>query len=286
MEPTQKTTGQPGLAECKTIHCLERMAVVYPSGNTTAIIFDQLPDYDPKILNNQVMQAWKSRYPDQPEIEQCCIVTTPQDPCALARVTMLGGEFCGNATRSALWLLAAGKQRTGLIEVSGTNRPLIFRVRGEEVMLEMPTPREGKLVRQVKEGWLVQLDGIAQLVTTKGTEQTLRKLLQNLLSNNAYGLINQPAVGVSSYDQTTKRAAFCVWVKAVATIFDETACGSGTCAIGIATAWKSGRSSVLRVIQPSGEVIRTETAYAPGAVTISFIAGSVKVLYDGKFKLA
>jgi diaminopimelate epimerase len=149
----------------------------------------------------------------------------------------------------------------------------------------MPLPQGGELVRRVSEGWLVQLDGIAQLVTAPEQEQTPRQLLESLLSGNKYQLTEQPAVGVSVYDEASKRAAFCVWVKEVGTIIDETACGSGTCAIGVAQAWETGRSTMLDVIQPSGEAIRTEASYGPGAVNGSFIAGGVKMLYDGALEL-
>lgn len=298
MKPLQPALGQfetvssPDLAileterELEPIQRLERLVVAYPSGNTTAIVFDALPDYDPKALNGQILQAWMSQYPNQPEIEQCCIITQPRDSDAIARVEMLGGEFCGNATRSALWLLTNGKPRAGLVEVSGVDRPLIFGVRNKEVSLEMPLPRNGELVRRVKEGLLVQLDGITQLVATEPqNDQTPRQLLTSLLQVDKYRLGQQPCVGVTYYDPTTGKAQFCVWIKAVDTIFDETACGSGTCAIGVAQVWETRKSAVLEVIQPSGEIIRTEATYRPEGVDRSFIAGGVKILYDGALGL-
>ncbi len=289
MKPTELTAGSFETAtnpELAPIRCLERIVVAYPSGNTTAIIFDEITDCNRKLLNKRVMQAWKLQQPEQPEIEQCCIITNPKDPDAIARVEMLGGEFCGNATRSALWLLAGGKRRTGLVEVSGVNRPLIFS-RDKEVMLEMPLPRGGELVRRVPEGLLVQLDGIAQLVVTEPPSgQAPRQPLTSLLETNRYNVTMQPAVGVSYYDKTSRKAEFCVWVKDVDTIFDETACGSGTCAIGVAQSWLACKSIALDVIQPSEEVIRTETSYKPSGVDASFIKGAVSVLYDGSLELA
>lgn len=290
MKPTETTAGQFEVVqknelERGPLRRIERVAVAYPSGNTTAIIFDQMSGYGPKALNQQIMQAWKSQKPDQPEIEQCCTIAKPQDPDAIARIEMFGGEFCGNATRSALWLVADGQRRTGLVEVSGVDRPLIFSVRDKEVMLEMPLPKDGELVRQVPEGLLVQLDGIAQLVANK-PEQTPRQLLTSLLQQNKYNLAAQPCVGVCFYDQASRKAQFCVWIKEVDTIFDETACGSGTCAIGVAQAWETGRSTTLDVIQPSGEVINTEAVCKPGGVDASFITGAVKILYDGAMELS
>jgi len=265
---------------------LERVAIVSPSGNTTAVVFDQVSDTDRAVLNNRVMQGWKTARPDLPEVEQCCTVTTPQDPTATGRVEMFGGEFCGNAARSAIWLLTGGKNYIGLIEVSGVDSPLTFKVRNGAVRLEMPVPSTGELVRPVKEGRLVQLGGIMQLVVTEPQDSlSPRQLLTSLLQENTYNLNNQPAVGVTYYDETSGRAEFSVWVKEVNTVFDETACGSGTSAIGIAQLWPNYSSVSIDVIQPSGEIINTEAIYRAGTRMESYITGTADVLYDGALKL-
>lgn len=265
---------------------LRRVAIAYPSGNTTAVIFDQLLSNNRKMLNDDIMQTWKITNSDRPEVEQCCFVTLPSSPEAVGRVEMFGGEFCGNATRSAIWLITKGQDYEGKIEVSGVEKPLAFRVLDGDVSVEMPLPENKILVQSVAEGSLVQLDGISQFVVTSPENgQTPRQMLTDLLTPNKYDLCNQPAVGVSYYDRTSRRAEFCVWVKEVDTIFDETACGSGTSAIGIATATETEQSVDLDVVQPSGEVIRTQAAYAEDQVTESFIAGKVDILYDGEYKL-
>lgn len=275
------------IPEQQRLDKLKRTAITYPSGNTTAVIFDQLLGADRKKLNEQVMQTWKTLKPEQPEIEQCCFVTRPRNPEAIARVEMFGGEFCGNATRSAAWLIAKGQDCSGLIEVSGVERLLEFSVKDGQVTVEMPLPKAAELVQPVPEGSLVQLDGIAQLVVTKPKDdQTPRQLLTNLLRTNNYGLADQPAVGVSYYNQISGTAKFCVWVNAVDTIFDETACGSGTCALGVVESTKTQQPVELNVVQPSGESIRTEAEYTNGAVTKSSISGEVIVLYDGELKLS
>lgn len=277
---------KPPLPEQERLNSLKRAAIAYPSGNTTAVVFDQFLDGNRKKLNERVMQTWKALQPEQPEIEQCCFVTLPRNPEAVARVEMFGGEFCGNATRSVAWLITKGRDYSGLIEVSGVGRPLKFNVKDDQVTVEMPLPEEGKLVQPVTEGSLVQLDGITQLVVTEPKNgQNPRQLLTNLLRTNKYGLANQPAVGVTYYNQSSGKAEFCVRVNAVDTIFDETACGSGTCAIGVAESTKTQQPVKLNVVQPSGENIRTETEYTDGAVNKSFISGKVVVLYDGEFKL-
>lgn len=270
---------------------LKRAAIMYPSGNTTAVVFDQMLDADREGLNASVMSAWKDKFPEQSEIEQCCFVTLPKDSSAIARVEMFGGEFCGNATRSVIQVITGGRNYQGTIEVSGVDKPLGFSVRDGSIAVEMPLPRSEKLATQVDEGVLVQLDGIAQLVVTNSDSQQTqapRELLAKLLQENKYDLALQPAVGVTYYDEATKEAAFGVWVKAINTVFDETACGSGTCAIGVAAALAQKQTQKLEVVQPSGESIVTEAIFdnESGEVITSNIAGKVSTLYDGELSLS
>jgi diaminopimelate epimerase/ribosomal protein S18 acetylase RimI-like enzyme len=271
---------------------INRMVIAYPSGNTTAIVLDQMLDSNRQELNDQIMKNWTEKQPDSPEIEQCCFVTLPIDKSADARVEMFGGEFCGNATRSVIQLITDGKNHAGKIEVSGVDRPLDYSMRDGVVDLEMPLPiTEGvELTKKVSEGTLVQLDGIAHVVVTDdGTRgaATPRELLTKLLAQNSYDLSDQPAVGVTYYDEATNEADFAVWVKEVDTIFDETACGSGTCSIGIALADNKSETTQIDVIQPSGEKITT-MAIVDGdsnKITESRISGEVSILFDGRYEL-
>lgn len=266
---------------------IKRLTVMYPSGNTTAIVFDQLLDQDRKELNNRIMERWKTDYTEFPEIEQCCFVTLPELPEVIARVEMFGGEFCGNATRSVIYALTGGNDYEGLIEVSGVARPLEFKIENEEITLEMPLPKELG-VEEVEEGILVQLDGIAQLVVIDPKEAgTPAQLLRELKNQAKYDLNTQPAVGVSYYDTTTNGTEFNVWVNAIDTVFDETACGSGTCAIGVAIATKRRESITLDVIQPSGKTIKVNCIWddIKGQVTRAEIIGKVETLYNGPFSL-
>ena len=280
---------KPSLTLEERLMHLKHIAIAYPSGNTTAVVFDKLLESDRKTLNTHIMDTWKKKDSGQAEIEQCCFVTVPQNPEAVARVEMFGGEFCGNATRSAVWLITEGKDyEDGLIEVSGVSRPLQFAVKKGEVTVEMPLPMEGKLTEAVEDGVLVFLDGITHLVVTESPLQEPQKLFETLRKEDKYNCSSFPAFGVTTYDKATGTANFCVWVKAVDTVFPETACGSGTCSIGIALTSESKSTKEYSVIQPSGESIRTLATYDEkmGSITKSHITGAVKVLYEGEFKLA
>lgn len=270
-----------------TEETLNRVVVAYPSGNTTAVVFDQLQDKNLQDLNSQIIATWQRQQPDQPQVEQCCFIATPTNPLAVARVEMFGGEFCGNATRSAIWAITNGEDTEGFIEVSGTNQLLSFSVRHKTVTVNTPLS-EGVLTKEVAEGILVTLDGITHLVVMLAEQKAKspRELLIELLASNRYGLRDLPSVGISYYDPQSRRATFCVWVNTVDTIFDETACGSGTSAIGIVLAREAGKSIKKQIIQPSGESIITQATYEDGKIIASTIAGTVGVLYDGALQLS
>lgn len=267
---------------------LRRVAVICAAGNITAVVFDQRPLDDRKFLNALLPSAISKQYPDLPEVEQCCFIAPPQSADAVVRMEMFD-EFCGNAARSVAWLVTGGADHVGLIEASGDARALRFEVANGNVQLEIPLPQRGGRTKKFDGGFFVRLDGISHIVVTDEVARRRRgprDLLQSLLMGTEYDLSGAPAVGVTYYDLSTRAAEFCVWVREAETVFDESACGSGTSAIGIALATAMRSSVRVDVIQPSGETISTSANYDPSVgVTASQISGTVKMLFDGEVML-
>lgn len=89
------------------------------------------------------------------------------------------------------------------------------------------------------------------------------------------------------FNTTSRKAIFYVWVVEVNDGFDESACGSGTCSIGIASAYQNHTTTTLDVIQPTDEIITSTASYDANTNSIqsSSISGKVKILYDGPLKL-
>jgi diaminopimelate epimerase len=104
--------------------------VAYPSGNMTAIVFDDSRRQDLRELNERIMKTWSQENPDKPQIEQCCFITTPKNDDAIARVEMFGGEFCGNALRNAVKVLSGESNSKGIIKVFGLDDPLKYQLNG------------------------------------------------------------------------------------------------------------------------------------------------------------
>lgn len=263
-----------------------RLALAYPSGNATAILFDQLMHVDARALNEDVTNR-ASAIQGVPPVEQCGFITTPRMPTSVARLQMFGGEFCGNALRSAAWLVMRGADSRGQIECSGVEKPLGFEIESGVVSLEMPVvvSKSGPCTQR-PDGIEVELSGITHLVQFPSRERRTpeaREVLQSLLNQPDSSYASLPALGVSQFEESSRSAQFAVWVRDVNTIFDETACGSGTAAIAMALAWRAGSSTKVDVVQPSGRVISGEAHVEPGAgVTRASIAGNVEILFDGE----
>lgn len=262
---------------------LNRVVIAYPSGNTTAIIFDDISGLDKKRLNRALMSACKLLL-GKTEIEQCCAVVKSQKQNTIGRVEMFGEEFCGNATRSCVYVLAHGVISNGLIESSGTDQALRFNVENNIVSVEVPFPHNADIVSKVDdETCIVMLDGIVHVVKISDDNNLdPRHHMEKLLEDNFLNVQSYPAVGVSIYSKKTNKARFCVWVKKVATIFDETACGSGTAAIGMTLSYLHGNEYSGGVIQPSGETIAVSCGLSSGQRTYVTISGAVDILYDGR----
>lgn len=255
---------------------------------------------DRAVFNSQLIASANTKLaPEETgEVEQCGFLITPQSPTAkaIARVEMLGGEFCGNATRSAVFVSTKGKDSVGTVECSGAIDPLEFKVAGGIVHLTMPLPNRPLPPQALDkpDGLLVTLDGIAHLVQF-GDFDTLenpRVIMEQLCSKGTHEklLSSFPTLGVSQYSPSQKEARFCVWVKAVDTVYNETACGSGTSAIGIAFAHQQHGHLLqdvrLQVRQPSGQIIETHARVDQlGTPEYSAISGGVNVLYDGPLDL-
>ena len=288
------TAYQPTLASSVAIRWASRprndrsrvhqVAVVFPGGNTTALVSDQRMQEDRAVLNKQLTDALRA-LPELPPVEQCGFITRPHDVRSIARLEMFGGEFCGNATRSVAWHVTGGTNYDGLIEVSGIHHPLRFSVLDGVVSLEMPLADTRRGVRTIGDTVWVHLDGIVHVVITDRAARrrcSPRVRLEALLARDVFDLRSQSAVGVTYYDQFNGEAEFCVWVKNVDTVFDETACGSGTCAIGLAQAAALRVPADLAITQPSGETIRVRVQTdATGQPVSCVISGEVRTLYEG-----
>lgn len=131
------------------------------------------------------------------------------------------------------------------------------------------------------------MEGITHFVTPAPedikllTEDDLKKRAR--LTMKQLDIDRYPAAGVIyvSNERTTIAVTPIVYVRNINTLFYETACGSGTTAVGLIQAKETGSSIDLPVMQPSGMMIRIKVAYDGKKFNYAEISGPVEQLAAG-----
>ena len=249
--------------------------ILNPSGNLTALVTDRERHEDENGIVASLMQ----------ESEQVAFLDPPSEPGALARIRLMGGEFCGNAAMAAAgWLirdnLRNGQVMTVPIEVSGAQGIVFCRIRGLETGFEgtVDMPRVLEISRENVSGTdvtVVRMEGIMHLIR-ESCKPSGKKEAETLLK--AYAERSQdPAVGLLDRNPDTGFVRPLVYVRGSGTLVWETACGSGAAAVGALEAWRQGTGTVrTEVPQPGGKLLAEATA-EQGIVQEVRITGTVRI---------
>ena len=202
-----------------------------PAGNITLFVLDPIERERRAALAAELMR----RLPDM-KIDQVGFAC-PADADTDGRMEMMGGEFCGNATRA--YAMYVARQRGGLSEVR-------LRVSG--------------------------LAGIAHLVIEGvAPSEDFFRAAEPLFS----AIEGLDAYGVIFLDRTSHRMTPLVKVVDTGTLIWEGSCGSGT--IACAVAESAGLADGLfeqDYFQPAG-VVRASIERRGGAVVSAAIGGPV-----------
>ena len=237
--------------------------VYNPAGNITALVIgDNYSLEERKIINNKIME-------ENSRVEQVGFVSTTEK-----RLTMAGGEFCGNATRCAI-LYYDIKEK----ECIRINNKIIKGEKQEDnIWCEIPI-NEHKFDMVEEDIYKVKLEGITMIILKE-------KLSQNYLSKNLkeegmkiinrYKTLEDNAVGVIFTEKTDILKIYpVVWVKDIDTVFLENACGSGTIATSMVESILENKSNAYQIIQTSGEILETEITLKNGIVTKAILKGKI-----------
>lgn len=194
------------------------------------------------------------------------------------RIEMMGGEFCGNATRSYGYLLSGllpGRPERVRVEVSGADRPLAVTTdpalgRSET---EMPLPSGNLSIEYGGEAFnAILFEGIAHTVVPGASRRQdfvdgLLAAVQNAVDSSAYGVMflegdhMVPVVYVRQTDST-------IW---------ESSCGSGATAVAALDAISQQNGACRRVLTQPGGVIEAVAAARGGRVTLCSMGGPVSL---------
>lgn len=253
--------------------------VANPAGNITVFVM------------NEVMQeqyaAVASRLLSLPEYgaEQVAFHTAPRMG-GDGRIQMMGGEFCGNATRSFGYLLSTllpGGPDTVLVEISGAEQPLSVSVdrQGGRSETEMPLPAELRKILFEGEAYdAVCFDGIIHTIVPgapRGQEfcdQFLRELRVSLPAS-AYGLL------FLEDDRMTPL----VYVCETDSLIWESSCGSGSMAVAALRAVRAGDGEHRYTLHQPGGVIEAAATVKNGSIVRCRMGGPVTLSDEIKLEL-
>jgi len=267
---------------------LEHVVIARPGGNDTALVFDQIPATRRKTINKLIQEQY-------PKIEQVMFVDGDCDP---PRGLMTGGEFCGNATRALGYYLLNGANGRVKIATSGCRSTLDVEVLDGRALAQMPIFHDFDHIMSLSPTrTIIHLEGISYLVLAPGDAEGSRicalsspdeqkKSAGSLLKHEAFS--QAPAMGVIVVTKESDGYSIkpFVYVRAIDTFYFETACGSGSVAVGLVWAWqrkKGIRNLVLR--QPSGMTISVDVWLKENRFERASIGGPVSILYEGSLLL-
>lgn len=245
--------------------------IIYnPAGNITALVIgDKYSKKDKKIINNNIMKI-------NPEIEQVGFLSLKK-----AKLTMAGGEFCGNATRCAAKYYIE-KNQTEKIRIN--NKKLkIGMDENQNYWCEIPI-KGYKFAKLSDNVYKIKFDEISIIginieKTCCCSESCLKKKAKELISKYK---LNDKAVGVMFVEKKKELLKIypVVWVKSIDTLFLENACGSGSVGVTMIDAILNNKEGKYLVYQPSGEYLETRIQLKNNKVKRAILNG--KILTDNK----
>lgn len=247
-----------------------------PGGNDTALVeFDAADKALKETINNNILSQYKS-------IEQVGFVYEKDGQYHLE---MAGGEFCGNASRCAAYHFLKGRNGNIKLNVS------------PGIVIDAGVPEKGKANAQIPllpEGitpaeleqnvYSVKLDGISFLIANNinisdfpDDRSFINKAKEYI---DRYSSGSEPAFGVVFAEKLLGNTVIhpVIYVRAIDTLYYETACGSGSAATAALLTFLSGDRMPVKLFQPSGKIIKVTVDYNGDIISDIKISGEIKAL--------
>ena len=260
-----------------------------PSGNTTILVLDPVNPEEHSRLAPLLMDK-NSLFAEQVAF----LDSHPPRFCDIA-IRMMGGEFCGNAVRSAAaWLvfdrsrwqpsLEAGNTASFEVSCTGFDQNVVCTVRqlGRhqfDVAADMPLPYLMQEMDVLGHAcWQAKLPGITHhCFFEKGSmpEEEKAKLICAARTCDA----EASAVGILFWDGHTLDPY--VYVKDTGTLVHESSCGSGTAAVAACLAGAARGSVHIDALQQGGLIYADAQADQEGQIQSLRIGGLVEITAEG-----
>lgn len=231
-----------------------KYVVADPAGNITGIVITRHPRQDYRTIARHLMEH--SPY----GLEQVGFLRDCAD-CD-GSLEMMGGEFCGNASRSVGLYLAkrsmSMRDDRVLIRVSGAEGKLevLTDLKRNEAKIRMPRilAMDWLKTRDYEEVPIVIMEGIAHvlLLDRHPDKEKAEHLIKTLSETRT-----EDAIGIMYYEQEHHFMTPLVWVRETDTRVWESSCGSGSVALA-AYLERNNQEPWSRSFKEPGGVLKVE----------------------------
>lgn len=222
-----------------------------PAGNITGFVLGDVEKSEKSLIARAIIEQIDST------VEQVGFISENQD--GKLRMDMMGGEFCGNATRSFGLFVAILNELKGenklLLSVSGTDKDIEVITNSEEMTSEVTLNKAKKIAYLNLVGneyFTVFLDGIIHVIVP---DRKADKVFVIQLINELQKTYKEDAYGCLFLDEERMYMEPYVYVPETETLIKEGSCGSGTVASGYYLNKDKRRDFKEEIFQPGGSIV-------------------------------
>lgn len=263
-----------------------------PCENMTIFILDPLPremypEISKKLMDYNNIHAEQVGFIERPTLSGSC-----------SRLHMMGGEFCGNATRAFAAIMVQkgyspfefkdGKHIVPL-EASGIEQVLYSEVKqltdhSFDVKVKIPvcksiSPFEINHGNINFSGFIVEFDGISHFVVFSDQEKYGEEVLNEAVRK--LSPLKCGAFGIMFYNKEKDFMTPLVYVENTKSMVWERGCGTGTAALGAVLSYTTGGSIIKEVFQPGGK-IEVITSASKEHISEIYLKGNVSIVAEGE----
>lgn len=221
-----------------------------PAGNITGFVLGNVEKQERPIIANAIIEQIDDT------VEQVGFIS--EDSEGKYRMDMMGGEFCGNATRSFGLFVSIAKELKGYnklyLKVSGTEDDIEVITNTDEMTSEIslsPAKKTEYVSLLGKEYFTVFLDGIIHTIIDDREENIP---YTNQIIDELKGKFSEDAYGCLFLNKNTLEMVPFVYVSETDTLIREGSCGSGTIATGYYLNQNQDPDFSAAIIQPGGVI--------------------------------
>ncbi len=252
-----------------------KIRVANPAGNVTVFVMNPVKREDYAAISSELLCI------EELHGEQVGFVEQKQD--GNFHMEMMGGEFCGNATRSfgyLLSMLSREKEDEVWVDVSGSKKKLKVAVNMEKgtARTEMPIPLEIKEIYVKEEGFsMVVFEGICHIIVNGAPKA--QEFVDELIGE-AKKVCLCDAYGVMFLEGNQMTPV--VYVERTTSMVWESSCGSGSMGVAVYLSKDADTGEFVYELYQPGGMIEAYVEKERGKVISCKMGGPVTISEEMK----